>query len=86
MQNTHPMQNYPNGFEYFPIAKMTWRQFFRHLFTAIENMTWNWSQNHYLGIDLTSAWWIAGHAFSMLDEYKSNLDEYESSPEVLNFD
>ena len=69
-----PMQNYPNGFESFPVHKMTLWQFFRHFSTAVSMMrllSWNWSQNHHTGMDLTGAWWVAGHALGMLDEHKS---------------
>ena len=73
MQNS-PMQNYPNGFESFPVHKMTLWQFFRHLFTAVSMMQllpWKWARSHNIEMDLTGAWWVAGHALEMLDEHKS---------------
>jgi hypothetical protein len=53
---------------------MTLWQFFRHLFTAVSMMQllpWKWARSHNIEMDLTGAWWVAGHALEMLDEHKS---------------
>jgi hypothetical protein len=52
---------------------MTLWQFFRHFSTAVSMMQlspWKWARNHNIEMDLTGAWWVAGHALEMLDDHE----------------